>query len=105
MRSSGRGRSSCCDEAPRPPRQGFRSGCEPEVELDVLVRERRAVRRAGMVGGSTYGAGRSTRQEATLNRSQAGWMVELERLRGALTEDEFASARRHLLTAERGARG
>ena len=71
----------------------------------MVVRERRPVRRAGMVGGSTYRAGRSTRQEATRNGSQPGWLVELERLRGALTEDEFESARRHLLTAERGGRG
>lgn len=71
----------------------------------MLVRERRAVRRAGMVGGSTYGAGRNTRQEASRNGPQAGWIVELERLRGALTADEFAAARRHLLTAERGEGG
>jgi len=71
----------------------------------VLVRERRPVRRAGMVGGRTYEAGRSTRQDATRNGSQAGWIVELERLKGVLTDAELASARRHLLTAERGGRG
>jgi hypothetical protein len=58
-----------------------------------------------MVGGRTYEAGRSSRQDAARNGSQAGWIVELERLREALTEDEFASARRRLLAAERGGRG
>jgi hypothetical protein len=57
-----------------------------------------------MVGGRAYGAGRDTGQETTLDGEQAGWMVELERLRGALTDDEFASARRHLLAAEGGER-
>ena len=71
----------------------------------MLVRERRPVRRAGMVGARMYVAGRSTSLEATPKGARAGWIVELERLRGALTADEFASARRHLLTRASGEAG
>ncbi len=55
--------------------------------------------RAAMVGGSAYSAGRSSRKEATREGSQTAWMAELEGLRAVLTEDEFESARRHLLAS------
>ena len=50
-----------------------------------------------MVGGATYPAGRSTRKGAVREGSQLSWVEELEGLRKALTEDEFESAKRHLL--------
>lgn len=50
-----------------------------------------------MVGGSTYTAGRSMRPQVARQGPQPGWIAELEGLRKALTQDEFESARRHLL--------
>ena len=63
----------------------------------MVIRERKPVRRAGMVGGATYPASRRTRHGATREGPQAGWVEELEGLRKALTDDEFESAKRHLL--------
>ena len=63
----------------------------------VVTRERRPVRRAGMVGATTHAAGRSAWNGAGLAESRLGWIEELELLRKALTEDEFESAKRHLL--------
>ena len=63
----------------------------------MVTRERRPVRRAGMVGATTHAAGRSGWSGAGLAGSRLGGIEELELLRKALTEDEFASAKRHLL--------
>ena len=58
--------------------------------MHVVIRGRRPVRRAGMVGAANP-TGRS------IARSQPGWIEELEGLRKALTKEEFESAKRHLL--------
>jgi hypothetical protein len=50
-----------------------------------------------MVGGATHPAGRTTRHGAAREGSQMSWVEELEGLRKALTDDEFESAKRHLL--------
>jgi hypothetical protein len=50
-----------------------------------------------MVGGATYPPGRRTRYGAAREGSEMGWVEELEGLRKALTDDEFESAKRHLL--------
>jgi hypothetical protein len=50
-----------------------------------------------MVGGAAHLAGRGTRHGATRERPRLGWVEELEGLRHALTDDEFESAKRHLL--------
>ena len=50
-----------------------------------------------MVGATTHAAGRSGWSGAGLAGSRLGGIEELELLRKALTEDEFASAKRHLL--------
>jgi hypothetical protein len=63
----------------------------------VVIRERRPVRRAGMVGATAHPAGRGGWNGAGRAGSRLGWIAELERLRAALTEDEFESAKRHLL--------
>ena len=63
----------------------------------MVIRERRPVRRAGMVGTTARPPGRSGWNGAWRAGSVPGWIDELERLRNALTEDEFESARRHLL--------
>ena len=63
----------------------------------MVIRGRRPVRRAGMVGAGTYTAARGTRQEAGRPEEPPGWIEELEGLRKVLTEDEFAFAKRHLL--------
>ena len=63
----------------------------------MVIRGRRPVRRAGMVGATTYTAGRGMRQEAGRPGLQPGWIDELESLRRVLTEDEFSFAKRHLL--------
>lgn len=62
----------------------------------MLIRGRRPVLRAAMVGGSAYTVARVS-HGAVPKGSQAGWIAELEGLRKALTEDEFESAKRHLL--------
>ena len=63
----------------------------------MVIRGRRPVRRAGMVGATTYTAARGTRQEDGRPEGQPGWTEELEALRKVLTEDEFSFAKRHLL--------
>lgn len=63
----------------------------------MLIRGRRPVLRAAMVGGGAYSVARASRPGAVPKGSQAGWIAELEGLRKALTEDEFESAKRHLL--------
>jgi hypothetical protein len=63
----------------------------------VVIRERRPVRRAGMVGTAGHPAGPSGWNGARPASQRLGWIEELERLRNALTEDEFESAKRHLL--------
>ena len=63
----------------------------------MVIRERKPVRRAGMVSGTAHLAGRSTWHGPTRDRPQPGWVEELEGLRQVLTEDEFESAKRHLL--------
>ena len=50
-----------------------------------------------MVGAALHPEGRRTRRELTRSGSQLASIAELERLRKALTEDEFESAKRHLL--------
>jgi len=50
-----------------------------------------------MVGGAAHPARLGTRYGTTRERPQLGWVEELEGLRHALTEDEFESAKRHLL--------
>jgi hypothetical protein len=50
-----------------------------------------------MVGTTARPAGRSGWNGAWHAGSRPGWIEELERLRNALTEDEFESAKRHLL--------
>ena len=50
-----------------------------------------------MVGARAHPEGGRTRRELTRSGSQLGWIEELEGLRKALTEDEFESAKRHLL--------
>ena len=59
--------------------------------MHLVIRGRRPVRRAGMVGAANYPTGRSSA------RPQPGWIEELEGLRKALTKEEFESAKRHLL--------
>ena len=74
--------------------------CEAtERRTIVLVRRRRPVLRAAMGGGSSYTVGKSPRHGAQRERPQAGWVAELDALKaaGALTVDEFESAKRHLL--------
>ena len=67
----------------------------------MVIRGRRPVRRAGMVGAAVNPVGRGTGHVG----SQTGWIEALEGLRKALTEDEFESAKRHLLAGrERSAR-
>jgi hypothetical protein len=67
----------------------------------VVIRGRRPVRRAGMVGAAVNPVGRGAQHVA----SQTAWLEGLEGLRNALTEDEFESAKRHLLAGrERSAR-
>lgn len=63
----------------------------------MVIRERRPVRCAGMVGTAGQAAGRSGWNGARRAGLRLGWIEELERLRNALTEDEFESAKRHLL--------
>ncbi len=63
----------------------------------MVTRGRRPVRRAGMVGATTHAAGRRAWNGAGPAVSRLGWIEELEMLRKALTEDEFESAKRHLL--------
>jgi hypothetical protein len=63
------------------------------------------VRRAGMVGATTYTAARGAPHEAGRAGRGPGWIEELEALRNALTDDEFEFAKRHLLAGERGERG
>ena len=63
----------------------------------MVTRGRRPVRRAGMVGATTYTAARGTRRQADEPGLQPGWTEELEALRKVLTEDEFSFAKRHLL--------
>ena len=65
----------------------------------MVIRERRPVRRAGMVGAAAHPAGRSGWNGAGRPGSPPGWIEELERLRNSLTEDEFESAKRHLLAS------
>ena len=62
--------------------------------MHVVIRERRPVRRAGMVGANVQPEGRNGTGHAGL---RLGGIEELEVLRKALTDDEFESARRHLL--------
>jgi hypothetical protein len=50
-----------------------------------------------MVGATAHPAGRGGWNGAGRAGSRLGWIAELERLRAALTEDEFESAKRHLL--------
>jgi hypothetical protein len=50
-----------------------------------------------MVSGTAHLAGGGTWHGATRDRPQPGWVEELEGLRQVLTEDEFESAKRHLL--------
>ena len=65
----------------------------------MLIRERRPVRRAGMVGAATHAATGATRRAFAPQASTLGVIEELESLRNALTEDEYASAKRHLLAS------
>jgi hypothetical protein len=62
-----------------------------------VIPRRKPVRRAGMVGGTAHLAGLGTRHADTRERPQPTWVEELERLRRALTVDEYESAKRHLL--------
>jgi hypothetical protein len=50
-----------------------------------------------MVGTAGHPAGPSGWNGARPASQRLGWIEELERLRNALTEDEFESAKRHLL--------
>ena len=50
-----------------------------------------------MVGAAPHPERGRTRRGLTRSRSQLGLIAELEGLRRALTEDEFESAKRHLL--------
>ena len=50
-----------------------------------------------MVGDGIHPAGHGTVHGATRQGSQTSWVEELEALRDALTQDEFESAKRHLL--------
>ena len=50
-----------------------------------------------MVGAALHPEGGRVRRSLTRSRSQLGLIAELEGLRKALTEDEFESAKRHLL--------
>jgi len=50
-----------------------------------------------MVGTAGQPAGWSSWDGARPAGLRLGWIEELERLRNALTEDEFESAKRHLL--------
>jgi len=50
-----------------------------------------------MVGAAAHPDRLGTRYGAPRERPQLGWVEELEGLRHALTEDEFESAKRHLL--------
>jgi len=50
-----------------------------------------------MVGAALHPEDWRARRSLTRSRSQLGLIAELEGLRKALTEDEFESAKRHLL--------
>ena len=50
-----------------------------------------------MVGAALHPDGARTRHELTRSGPQLGVIQQLEGLRKALTEDEFESAKRHLL--------
>ncbi len=50
-----------------------------------------------MVGAALHPEGGRTRRELTRSGSQLELIAALEGLRKALTEDEFESAKRHLL--------
>ena len=63
----------------------------------MVIRERRPVRRAGMVGAAMHPAGSSGRLATVRQGSQPSWIAELEGLRRALTDDEFETVKRHLL--------
>jgi hypothetical protein len=64
----------------------------------MLISKRRPVLLAAMVGGGSETMGRIARRRA-LHEAPQRWVAELEGLRaaGALTADEFDSAKRHLL--------
>ena len=63
----------------------------------MVIRERRPVRRAGMVGAALHPAGTGARSATVRHGSQPSWIEELEGLRKALTDDEFETVKRHLL--------
>ncbi len=65
--------------------------------MRVVIQGRRPVRRAGMVGVAQQPEGGRTRRRLTRSGSQLELIAALEGLRKALTEDEFESAKRHLL--------
>ena len=65
----------------------------------MVTRGRRPVRRAGMVGAFAHPAGLSGSNGAGRAAPRLGWIEELEVLRKALTDDEFESAKRHLLAS------
>ena len=65
--------------------------------MRVVIQGRRPVRRAGMVGAALQPEGGRTRRGLTRSRPQLELIAELEGLRKALTQDEFESAKRHLL--------
>jgi hypothetical protein len=52
-----------------------------------------------MVGASAHPAGLSGSNGAGRAAPRLGWIEELEVLRKALTDDEFESAKRHLLAS------
>ena len=80
---NGRGHSSCSEE----PKGGA---------THVVIRGRRAVRRAGMVGARPQPADRSGWSGAGHAGSRLGGIEELEVLRKALTEDEFELSLIHI---------